>query len=358
MNRLMITCFTVLLLGPLILAQEAARGSSVPNTPLNMTQVWNLDATYRDRGDGVTFRYPSVWKPTSQFAYHPPALTLSNQDGSILGFGYSEGGFPRTSIVGPYSETNLEGFGVVYSAVPARNVADCESVTASLARTPRHSSIVLGGRFFSVYDTGEAGMSQFIQGKLYVTYAGKTCYRFETDVAAADADAAGVKALTPAEYRAINEHLLEIMKSVRISSVNNTVAKAGATLKSKPPWKSKLCKGEEAQRCGIRVRFNPPVEDYLLIPSKVTVDVPLELGEVTHVIVSSYPLGTGVGDIPEQEFANMHHSQQIGGYSRFRGVMKKCTEQPSLHVLVYFKGFENNPIMAYGLAVECREPKT
>jgi hypothetical protein len=355
MNRMIISCLTLLFFGPLMLAQEAAPVSSAPSGPLNMTQVWNLDATYADHQHGVTFRYPSLWKATSQFAYHPPTLTMSEQEKSVTGFGYSEGGFPRKSIVGPYSQTNLEGFGVVYSAVPARDAVDCKRLAATLARTPRQLTTVLGGRSFVVYDTGEAGMSQFIYGKLYITYAGRTCYRFETDVAAADADAAGVKALTPEQYRSIDEHLLEIMKSVRISSVNNTISKPGAISKSNSPWNSKLCKGKGAESCGIVVRFHPPIKDALLVPNEVTVDVPLELGQVSKVVVSSYPRGTGVGDIPEQEFVQMRHSQKIGGHARFRGVLKKCTDQGSLHVLVYFKGFEHNPITPYGMAVECRE---
>jgi hypothetical protein len=43
--------------------------------------------------------------------YIPPALTQS-QDEPIAGFGYEEGGFPRERVIGPYSATNLEGFGV------------------------------------------------------------------------------------------------------------------------------------------------------------------------------------------------------------------------------------------------------
>jgi hypothetical protein len=214
---------------PLVVAQEAVQRSNALSNPLSMVQVWNFDATYTDRQHGATFRYPSVWKATSQFAYHPPALTMSERGESVIGFGYSEGGFPRTTIVGPYSQTNLEGFGVVYSAVPARDVADCKRLAAAVARTPRESTIVLGGRSFSVYETGESGMSQFIYGKLYVTYAGRTCYRFETDVAGGPTDVDGVKVLTPTQYRSIDQHLRDIMKSVRISSANDTVATPSTT---------------------------------------------------------------------------------------------------------------------------------
>lgn len=170
-----------------------------------MAQVWTLDATYTDRQHGVTFRYPSVWEATTQFAYHPPALTRSVEGKSIVGFGYDEGGFPRDKIVGPYTGTNLEGVSVVYSAVPEASAAECEANAASLSDTPRHSTtVVFGNRSFSAHDTGEEGMSQSIYGTLYVTYAGTTCYRFETDVAVVSPGAVDdVQALTPAQSRAI-----------------------------------------------------------------------------------------------------------------------------------------------------------
>lgn len=45
---------------------------------------------------------------------------------------------------------------------------------------------------------------------------------------------------------------------------------------------------------------------FLLVPNEVTVDVPSELGKVSKVVVSSYPQGTGVADIPSEGFAVMY----------------------------------------------------
>ena len=128
-----------------------------------------------------------------------------------------------------------------------------------------------------------------------------------------------------------------------------------ATAQRKPPWKSNLCKGKEVQSCGILVRFNPPIKGALLIPNGVTVDVPLELGQVNKVIVSSYPLGTGMGDVPSEGFVTMHRFQKVGKYARFRGEIKKCTDQGGVEVDVYSKGFEHYPMRPYGLAVDCSQ---
>ena len=107
-----------------------------------------------------------MWKPANQFGYHPPALTQS-QDKPIAGFGYQEGGFPRERVIGPYSATNLEGFGVVYSAVATADAAECESKASSLSLTPEHRVVTLHGRSFTEHETGEAGMSVYFRKALH-----------------------------------------------------------------------------------------------------------------------------------------------------------------------------------------------
>jgi hypothetical protein len=214
--RALPTASLTLLLAIQTSGQDLSQTPAQPAEPLTLTQVWTLDATYTDHPHGVTFRYPSAWNTTTQFAYHPPALTVSGAT-PIAGFGYSEGGFPRDRIVGPYTRTNLEGVGIVYSAVPEASAAACEAKAASVSDSPRHSQMVFGHRSFSVYETGEAGMSQSIAGELYATYVGLTCYLFETDVAVASPGVVDdIPALTPAQLHYIDIHLLDIMKSVRI----------------------------------------------------------------------------------------------------------------------------------------------
>jgi hypothetical protein len=135
----------------------------------------------------------------------------------IAGFGYSEGGFPRERIVGPYTQTNLEGVGIVYSAVPVASAAECEAKAASLSYSPKRAQVVFGRRSFSGYKTAGAGMSQSIAGMLYVTYAGSNCYLFETDVAVSSPGVLeNIKTLTPAQLHFIDIHLQDIMNSVGI----------------------------------------------------------------------------------------------------------------------------------------------
>ena len=128
-----------------------------------------------------------------------------------------------------------------------------------------------------------------------------------------------------------------------------------ATAQQNAPWESRLCK-EHIGSCGILVTFNPPLGDVLLVPNEVTVDVPLELGTAIRVVVSSYPRGTEMGDVPSEGFVEMDRSYKVGNYARFTGEIRKCTGQESLTVDVYFKGFERYPMSAgVGGAIGCEQ---
>jgi hypothetical protein len=77
MLRALPTASLILLLVVQASGQDLTQTPAQPAKPLTLTQVWTLDATYTDHQHGVTFRYPSAWEATTQFAYHPPALTVS-----------------------------------------------------------------------------------------------------------------------------------------------------------------------------------------------------------------------------------------------------------------------------------------
>jgi hypothetical protein len=186
-------------------------------TLFTLSQVWGLDAVYIDRQHGVTFRYSSIWRPGIAFGYWPPALTLSDQAKPIAGFAYQDG-FNQNEVTGPYSGTNMEGVGIVYSAVPATSVRGCDAMAANISGAQDQSLVALGGRSFTVHETSSAGMSQSFSGKLYATYARSTCYLFETGVALGPPpDVASLRWPTPSQRHSIETHLFAIMKSVRIA---------------------------------------------------------------------------------------------------------------------------------------------
>ncbi len=176
-----------------------------------------MDAVDVDQQHGVTIHYPSTWQPATQFGHHPPALSQSDEVKPVKGFAFSEGGFPRRRTIGPYSGTNLEGFGVVYGTIPAANARQCDSEAAKFAESPKSAQKTIGGLMFSIRATGSAGMSQSISGKLYATHQGGTCYLFETGIAiVAPGVAANTIELTAAQRDRIEMGLSEVINSIRI----------------------------------------------------------------------------------------------------------------------------------------------
>jgi hypothetical protein len=237
---------------------------AVPDKPFTLTQVRMLDGTYSDEQHGVTFRYPRIWKPMVQFGYHPPGLS-EEMPKPIAAFGYEEGGFPRDRVVGPYSTTNLEGFGIVYSAAPAANTAECDARATSISERAEHPTVVFGGRGFSERDTGEAGMSQSDSGKLYATYVHPNCYLFETDVATASLDEIG--GLTPAQLRFTDARLLDIMKSVRIVPSQGKPDGREAGASHEQLCSSSTIAGFNSNLC--RFRFGPASSSLVQIHSEI-----------------------------------------------------------------------------------------
>lgn len=214
------------LLAVLLAGGQTGQSRGAPSKPLSMAQVWRMDAVYTDREHGVSFRYPSLWQPTLQFAVNPAALTLAEDLKPIAGFGYSEGGFPRQAAIGPYTKTNLEGFDVVYAVVAAKDSAECEARSASVAVKPDATKTVFRERMFSVREIGEGGMSQFTSGNIYATYVGSACYLFETDTAVVMPGVVdGIVPLTKVQTDEIKARLLTIMQSVRIAPSEPTAMK-------------------------------------------------------------------------------------------------------------------------------------
>ena len=132
-----------------------------------------------------------------------------------------------------------------------------------------------------------------------------------------------------------------------------------AAAQQKNPMDNKACK-QDPWRCGVVVTFDPPFDGaagVLLVPNKVTVDVPLEL-QPTEVRVTTYPLGTGVADQPSEGLAETSRFQKTGNYARFRVVVEKCPREETaggLEISVWRKTFKQYPLRPWGGAYECRQ---
>lgn len=225
------TVLAVVLIVPFAMqleGQAVAKATARPKTTDMLRQFWTVHATYKDARHGVSFQYPAAWHAGTIFSYCPPILsepTFAEPNlKPVAGFGYSPPRPLRPDEAGPYSHTNLESVDIIYAAIPAKGKQDCDAKATSIVKASPDSdphplrSVVFGGRSFTVYNVGGQVMGKWISGKFYATYAGHTCYLFETDTAAVqDGLMEGVTSLTQAQYKAIDKHLLEIMKTVRIA---------------------------------------------------------------------------------------------------------------------------------------------
>ncbi len=191
------------------------------NAPVTISAMWRLDKTFADAVHGVTFRYPGTWTMTRQSAsYHSPALLDASQVTSAVAVAFSEGGFPRTRARGPYTRTTLEAVDVVYAALQLSDAAACEKLATEVSASSDETDktlVFLNGIRYSVRTTGDAGMSQFISGRLYSSFVRGTCYLFETDTAGlGDGVDTKVRTLNKHDYDELETHLFTIMQTVHI----------------------------------------------------------------------------------------------------------------------------------------------
>ena len=128
-----------------------------------------------------------------------------------------------------------------------------------------------------------------------------------------------------------------------------------AFAQQKPPQLACL---QEAGNCGIVVNFNPPfnVNEPLRVPNEVTVDVPLEL-QPAKVGVQTYPLGTGVADLPYEVLVELSREHNVGKYARFQGTIKECPPEQAggIEIYVLLKKLKQYPIKPWGGAFGCEE---
>ncbi len=196
--------------------------AQAPRQPVTMEAMWKLDTHFADAAHGVTFLYPGTWTRTEQpLSYHAPALLQAPQVTSAISFAFSEGGFPRARARGPYTRTTLEAVDIVYAAQPVPDAFACQTLAIAVSGSGDDTSKtfrVLHGFRYSVRPTSDAGMSQFISGLLYATYARNTCYLFETDAAGLGAGVdTDVHTLSKHDYHTIDLHLFSIMQTVHIA---------------------------------------------------------------------------------------------------------------------------------------------
>ncbi len=171
---------------------------------------------YRDAAHGVTFQYPSVWRPAQ------PGT-------SYLGQPEFAGVAPKPIIMQAFSakgnyyqDTVLDSLSFSYTVQPHSTAAACAALPGKALQGSAvgSSTIPYNGRRFTESRGGDAGMCHQLAATVDTTLQGSACYVFERDMATTcpyTRTKSEPRPLTAAERSALQRHLDAVMASVQIA---------------------------------------------------------------------------------------------------------------------------------------------
>ena len=171
---------------------------------------------YRDTAHGVSFGYPSVWRPAQlgntdlgqpEFAQVAPKPLITQV--------FSSKGTP-------YENTVLDSLGFSYTVQPHTTAAACAAIPGkALQNSGTGSSAVYNGRRYTENSGGDASTCHRLAATVDTTLVGSTCHIFERDTATTCPFVktnTEPRPLTAAEQAALGRHLDAVMQSVQIGS--------------------------------------------------------------------------------------------------------------------------------------------
>ena len=174
---------------------------------------------YRDPSHGVSFQYPSVWRPMQPgTGYLPqPAFTEVARKPLI-----TQAFSPAGNV---YADTVLSSLSFSYTAQPGSDAAACAALPGKAFQSAAGSrKLTYNGRSYTEEDGGDAGMCHQLSSTLDSTLQGSTCLLFERDLATVcpfSKSATEPRPLTANEQAALQRHLDAVMASVRIEGAGN-----------------------------------------------------------------------------------------------------------------------------------------
>lgn len=170
---------------------------------------------YQDPAHGVTFDYPSLWRPPQQGT---SGAALAQPDFAQVA--------PKpviTQMFTPagtyYADTVLGSLSFSYTVVPHSTAAACAQLPGKALQSPASRSVSYQGIPYTEATGGDAGMCHHLQATVDATFQGSSCYLFERDTVTTCPDTQSEKKprpLTSQEQAALQRHLDAIMQSVRI----------------------------------------------------------------------------------------------------------------------------------------------
>ncbi len=169
--------------------------------------------TYRDPGTGVSFRYPTIWRPAVGQVLPAPAFA-------------AVAGAPRmtqqfTPEGTPYADTVLRAMTFSYTAKAGLDQAGCADLPVKIvAGATQPGKVFYGATAYTEASGGDAAMCTQVKTRVDTTLRGGQCLVFERDIVTSCPFVKSTtlpRPLTAGENAALQQHLDAVMQSVQIA---------------------------------------------------------------------------------------------------------------------------------------------
>lgn len=192
---------------------ESGTAADAPHAPAVIESASSRVTTYSDPDTGVSFRYPSTWRPWhSGSVMYPPGLSQAAGPARI------------TQVFDPqlsaWAKTNLVGLSFSYAVKTGVSAEACTQLgTGSTAGSKAATAEMINGIAFGRVEGSDAGMCHQRSSMVDTALRGSRCFVFERDLDTVCPEVRGLSnpvALTAAQTSALRAELDGVMASVRL----------------------------------------------------------------------------------------------------------------------------------------------
>lgn len=202
----------------------AVNSADAPNAPAVAESSTATLVAYRDRAHGLSFEYPSVWRPEQAGGNLPQPEFASVAPKPLITQAFD----PARTF---YADTVLSSLSFSYTVQSHSDRAACAAIPgrAVQAAGPAQTS-TYGGVSFTEAAGSDAGMCHHLSTTVDTALRGSDCFIFERDTATTCPFVKTSKLprpLTPQEQTALARHLDDVMQSVRIDGLGGSQTQTG-----------------------------------------------------------------------------------------------------------------------------------
>ena len=191
----------------------ATDAADAPRAP-SVLESQRADLTlYRDPATGVSFRYPTVWRPAQGGVVPAPAFSAVAGSPRI-----TQEFSPQGNV---YAPTVLRGLTFSYTVQTNSDRDACAAVPRRAVQSSAdRGDVIYGGNNFAEASGSDAGACTRVESRVDSTLRDRECLVFERDFITSCPYVTSQtlpRPLTQAETAALHRHLDDIMQSVQIA---------------------------------------------------------------------------------------------------------------------------------------------